>query len=326
MSFERDITDFFHAKASAWVLWLCASAAAVAAWHTGHTLPVGTGLGFCLESPGTWFGNSVLSLCLSVCGVLAAGYLAITITRIFNILRTLTALAGGMFFAMQTAYPGAMATFYGGTLAVLLVPLTVFVLFTTFSDPARTRRVFLIFFLLTLAAMSQAAFMLYIPVFAIGCVQMRIFNLRTLTAGVLGIITPPWILLGLCIISPEEITVPKVVMLWRIADAGALAHIIATVAVTIITGAAFIAMNLMKILSYNSRTRAFNGFLTTAWIFTALFTLLNFNDFAFYLPLLNMLTAYQVAHFFTYRRSRRSYVAILSIIAVYAGLCIWSFI
>ena len=84
-------------------------------------------------------------------------------------------------------------------------------------------------------------------------------------------------------------------------------------------------MNLLKILSYNSQVRAYNGFLTTAWIFTAIFTVVNFNDFAFYLPVLFMLTAYQVAHFFTYRRSMRSYLPILMLIAVYAGFCVWSF-
>ena len=326
MSFERDITDFLHAKISAWLLWVAAAAAATAAWSAGMTPPPEANAGFGLPPVSAWAGHSVVSLALSLAGILCAGLLAITITRIFNLLRTLTALAGGMFFAMQAAYPQGMTAFNGGTLAVLLVPLTVFVLFTTFSNPGRTRRIFLIFFLLTLGGLTQAGFLLFIPVFAIGCLQMRIFNLRTFTAGLLGIITPPWILIGFGIIDPWQITLPRPVMLWNIVAPGALVQIIATTAVTIITGAVFIAMNLLKILSYNSRVRAFNGFLTTAWIFSAVFTVIDFNDFYFFLPLLNMLTAYQVAHFFTYRRSRRSYMAIMFIMALYAGLCIWSFI
>ncbi len=58
--------------------------------------------------------------------------------------------------------------------------------------------------------------------------------------------------------------------------------------------------------------------------FTTVFALVNFNNFTFYLPLLDMLAAYQVGHFFTYRRHRRSYIAILLIIAIYAALYCWA--
>ena len=46
---------------------------------------------------------------------------------------------------------------------------------------------------------------------------------------------------------------------------------------TLVAGMAFMMLNLLKILSYNSRTRAFNGFINVLWIATALFTVLNFN-------------------------------------------------
>ena len=325
MSFERDITGFLHARASAWVLWLGAAAAAVAAWSRGLALPAADGLGLGLPSPGTWLGDSWVSLAVSLAAVLAAGVMVITINRVFNILRSLTALAAGMFFAMEAGYPQGMAAFYGGTLMAVTMATGVFILFSTFARPDRTRRIFLLFFLLALAGMTQAAFLLYIPVFAVGCVQMRIFNARTVTAALLGIVTPPWILLGFGIITPADITLPRMVMAWDLIDPGELVQAIVITATTLLTGVAFISMNLLKILSYNSQVRAYNGFLTSAWIFTAIFTVVNFNDFAFYLPVLFMLTAYQVAHFFTYRRSMRSYLPILMLIAVYAGFCVWSF-
>ena len=69
-----------------------------------------------------------------------------------------------------------------------------------------------------------------------------------------------------------------------------------------------------------------NGFLTMALIATATYTVFDFGSFRFYLPLLNCLTAYQAAHFFTYRRSRRSYIPILIIVLVYCGFYAWSLI
>ena len=77
-------------------------------------------------------------------------------------------------------------------------------------------------------------------------------------------------------------------------------------------------------IELNSRVRAFNGFLAMLFIFTSVFTLLNFNNFTFYVPLLNCLGAYQVGHFFTYRRHRRSYIAILLLMACYVGLYVWA--
>ena len=89
-------------------------------------------------------------------------------------------------------------------------------------------------------------------------------------------------------------------------------------------GILFLVANLMKILSYNARTRAFNGYLTLLLIFTMVVMLLNFNNFTFYIPLLNCLVAYQVGHFFTYRRHRWSYLAILFLICCYAGFYVWA--
>lgn len=325
MSFERDITGFLHARASTWLLWLGATAAAVAAWYQGMALPPVEGLGLGLPSPGTWLGQGWLSLLVSIVVVLAVGLTIITINRVFNVLRSLTALAAGMFFAMEAAFPEGMATFYGGTLMALVMALGVCILFTTFSRPDRTRRIFLLFLILALAGMTQWTFLLYIPVFAMGCLQMRVFNARSVTAAILGMITPAWILIGFGVVNPDQITLPEVVTAWKLADTEEFVRVIVLTAVTLIMGAVFISLNLLKILSYNSKVRAYNGFLTAAWIFTGIYAVLNFNDIAFYLAVLNMLTAYQVAHFFTYRRSMRSYVPILILIALYAGFCVWSF-
>ena len=52
--------------------------------------------------------------------------------------------------------------------------------------------------------------------------------------------------------------------------------------------------------------------------------MVNFASLTFYLPLLNLAVAYQIGHFFTYRRQRRTYIPLLLIAAIYFGLYIWS--
>ncbi len=114
------------------------------------------------------------------------------------------------------------------------------------------------------------------------------------------------------------------VVAWSVFDTREAVQAFATTGFTILVGVCFTIANILKILSYNSRVRAYNGFLTTAFIATAAFTLLDFNNFTFYIPLLNCLAAYQVGHFFTYRRHRRSYIAIVLLIGCYAGLYAWA--
>ena len=55
-------------------------------------------------------------------------------------------------------------------------------------------------------------------VFLLACVQMQVFNGRTLVAALIGIITPWWILLGFGIISPADIHLPVITSIFSVID------------------------------------------------------------------------------------------------------------
>ncbi len=158
----------------------------------------------------------------------------------------------------------------------------------------------------------------------LGYIQMRVFSLRTLLAALMGTVTPLWILLGFGIVTVEELQLPAFSFDFRQFLEPEMAETGVSVLFTIFTGFFFAAANLLKILSYNSRTRAYNGFITIMLIFTAFFAGVNVGNILFYLPLLNLLTAYQIGHFFTYRRHQRSYIAIFGLMACYIGLYFWA--
>lgn len=294
------------------------------AWSLGAVVPITGMMGVGLPSANAWIPQGFASLIAGVACTLATSLYAIHINSRYNILRSLTALVGGMFLVMQMAIPSVMGQFYGGTLLVLLALYCSSLLFSNFDNRESQRSVFLIFLILSAATFTQVAFALYVLVFLVGCAQMRLICPRTMLAGVLGLITPPWILIGFGIVSPDELQLPETVYAWTLTLDSETIRSLIVVGFTIITGAAFAVVNILKILSYNSRVRAFNGFLTMLFIFTSIFILLNFNNYAFYLPLLNCVVAYQIAHFFTYRRYPHSCIAILMIMAVYTGLYVWA--
>ncbi len=323
---ERQITAFLHARSATLVALMAACVAAYVAWARGLVLPAVTDMGLGLPSPSRWLGDSLMSLLLSLGVNVAVGMVLIWINRTFNTMRSLTAMGATLFYVMECAMPGLTAHFYGGTLLALVALVCIVLLFSVYGLHDKQRRIYLIFFLLALGSFFQVAFLLFVPVFLLGCVQMRVFSLRTFLAALLGLITPPWILFGFGIVRPDMVHWPRMVMVWNLFDTDEMVKALVETGFTLLCGVSFMVANLLKILSYNSRVRAYNGFINVLWIATAVYTMVNFNDFTFYIPLLYIFTAYQAAHFFTYHRNRRSYLPVLLLIAVYAAFSLWSFI
>ncbi len=323
---ERDITLLLHSRWGAVLLLALAVAGAIAAYLQQAVVPIWFDLSLGLTAPGKWIPQGLPSLVAGLAANLAIGVLTLAINRAFNVLRSLTTLVAGLFFVMQLGLPSLLCQFYSGTLLALVFLTCTALLFSTYGSRYGQRSVFLAFFLAALAAFTNISFALYLPVLLIGCAQMRVFNGRSLIAAALGIITPAWLLVGFGVVNVENLAMPRWLMAWdRWGDPHMLRALIVT-AFTLFLGAAFVVINILKILSYNSRVRAFNGFLTMALIFTAIYTVFDFGSFRFYLPLLNCLTAYQAAHFFTYRRSRRGYIPILILVLIYCGFFAWSLI
>lgn len=294
------------------------------AYADGEVAQIGGPLGIGLRPAREWTGTPASSLFASFACNIAMGVLMLYISRVFNIMRSMTTLGIGLFFIMQTSLPSVMDRFYGGDLAGVLLLMCTVLLFGTFNDSSSQRSIYLIFFLLTLAAFTDLSFTVYLPIFLLGTMQMRIFSLRTFLAAGMGVLTPPWILIGFGILHPEELHFPGFQMAWNMFQNPDVVQALVVTGFTLLTGLGFLAPNLLKILSYNSKIRAYNGFLTLMMIATGIFIVLNFNNFPFYIPILNCLTAYQIAHFFTYRRSMRSYIPILLIVAIYLGFYAWA--
>jgi len=320
---ERDLTAFLHTRACTAVMLVVACVLAWTAYARGEAMPLGGPLGIGLPPAREWTSTPLSSLMASLLCMVSMGALMVYVNRAYNVLRSLTSLVAGLFFVMQTALPPVIGSFYGGDLMGVLMLTSVVLLFSSWSDRMCQRRIFLIFFLLTLAGFTDLSYLLYLPVFLLGCVQMRILDLRTFLAAGMGVVTPPWILFGFGIVDPADLHWPQLELAWSMFKSPEVVKALVVTGFTLLVGVGFTVANLLKILSYNSRVRAFNGFLTLMLFATGVFSILNFNNFAFYIPLLNCLTAYQIAHFFTYRRSRRSYIPILLVAGAYIGFCFW---
>lgn len=292
----------------------------------GNILVISESKGLGLPSAGGWVAPGELSLALNIALTIVAAMLMILLNKRYNIIRSMSSLYAAMFIVMQASLPGLACRFGDGTLLCVTTLFAAFILFSTYGRPGETRGVFMVFFLLAAGALTQYAYAFLIPVFLLGCVQMRILTFRTLLAAGIGIVTPVWILLGLGVIRLDEIALPDFTNIFSLLDRDDAILILAsagfTVLVTIVTGVA----NFMKIYGYNSRARAFNGFFGILAGTTIMLLLVDFSNITVYLPLLNCCAAFQVGHFFVINRHRRTYIPIIALILIYAAFSLRSLI
>jgi len=248
----------------------------------------------------------------------------IAINRSFTLLRTLSVFFGAYFLFITAATPGVAAFAGTSSLLAMVMILCMWILFTIYNERVSDRRVFLIFCLLGAGTLYDWKFLFFVPLFVTGLVQMRILRFKKIIAALIGLITPAWIAFGLGVMPiptlPHIFFTPPSLLL----TAPGGWPFLCTVLLTMVTGFLFGSTALLRILGFNARARAYNGFLAMLGIYTGVLALINFTALPDYVTLLNACVAFQIGHFFRATASRRGYIIILMLLAAYAALYIWS--
>lgn len=255
---------------------------------------------------------------------LLTGAAMIMANRQFNLMRTTSLFFAGLFMVSCGATPTLFTSGIMPALLALTVMTAMWVMFSVYNERRSDRRIFLVFTLLSAGSLLSPVFLFYIPVFLIGLGQMRIFRFKKLLAALIGIATPWWIALGLGVVPLPRLphiffTPPSMIL-----DNPGGWPFMATVALTLVVGFLTGSVNLIRILGFNSRARAVNGLLSLTGIATGVFAMVNFTNLSTYVVLLNVCAAFQTGHFFRATVNRRGYIFVLSLLASYAGLYIWS--
>lgn len=317
------LTRILHSRGFALVF---AALVLLGAWlyfAAGDVIPLRGERGFALPSPNEWLPGGWAGFGTAMAANAAIVVVAALLCKVFNILRSMTALYIALFGAMQLATPGLMDQFYSGPLLALAAATGLYLLFGRYRSPMASGHVFLVFMLLSGLTAAQYCFALFIPAFLTVCAQMRIMNGRTLVAAGAGMVTPWWILFGFGIITPADFHMPEFRYVFDgVFDPG-MGLTLGTLAFTVLLLLLSIVLNLFKTIAYNARSRAINGALTVVAAFAVMGVCLDFNNIFAYVPLLNLCAALQAAHYFSTHRADRSCYLIMAVLAVYVILFIW---
>ena len=296
---------------------LCALAlmgAAAVALMTGVKPATSEGTGIFFSLRGTLIEAGPLSALINVAGILATGGIMLALNKVFSYVRSVTHLFVSAFFLLQVAHPSGLVSFNTGTLLCLVTALAIMPLFSSYQDRHSQRSIFLIFALIATGSMFHYGFLVLIPAFLLGFMNMGVFNLKGLLAMFFGLVTPFWIVLGLGIATPSDFVMPQVDGVWNLAGKSRMTLVLASL--TALLGIVLAVMNLMTIMNYRMQTRVYNAFFVFVLAALLIALCLDFGNVAIYLPLLGLMVAVQIAHVHTLRATMQyRYVFILLFIA-----------
>lgn len=318
------LTKFLHGRVMLAISVAAVALCALVAYGSGRVTALVGDRGMLFESPNLWIADPAVSMWVNVGATLGIAALMILLNRTYNLLRTVTLLDATFFLVMSLGVPSQLVQFNTGSLLCIVLLACMSILYSTYGDPSRTRRIFLLFVILSSLTMVQYCFALYALVFVIGVIQMRIFTMRTLVAIILGIITPWWIVLGFFPGLVHQIHLPGFDNLFDLFRITENVHLFVAAALTMLVLVAGWVLNIPQMIAYNAHMRAFNGSLSVISLFTLLVIFADFTNIAVYMPVLYMCASFYAGRFLAAKNRPRSCYTILAILVMYIALYVWA--
>ena len=266
---------------------------------------------------------ALLSTLLSVVSIVGVCALLSLVNKIYSYTRDVTYIFASSFLLLNIAYPEIATRFCDVTMQTVIVVWLTYLLFSTYQSGYPQRRVFIISVILSCCCMFQYTFVYLMPVFFIGFLQMRAMNIRSVLAMLFGLITPFWIVLGLGIVSFDELQAPQLVNVWEHLGVEHYRNTIIQLSVTAFVTLVLLFTNVIQIINYKMQVRAYNGFFLVLTILTMIIMVIDFNNVMVYLPVLNLCLSIQIAHTFTIHKYLRKYIPYLLFVLSCLGVFVW---
>ena len=317
MARQEHINGYFNGQPFMLLCALALIAVTVVALTMGINPPVTDSHGILFSLKGSLIEHGALSAALNVLCLLVTGGIMLALNKVFSYVRTMTHLFVSAFFLFQIANPAGLVSFNAGTLLVLMTTVAILPLFAAYQDRHSQRSIFLIFAIVATGSMFHYGFLMLIPAFLLGFLNMGVMNLKGVLAMLFGLVTPFWIVFGLGIASPMDAVAPQ----WLMLTKPHLTPLIVLAAATALLGIILAMMNLHTIMNYRMQTRVYNAFFIIVLVLMVIALCLDHRDLAVYLPLLELMVAVQMAQVHTLRSFPYRYIFLLLFIAGCVGFC-----
>ena len=258
-----------------------------------------------LHNISTWISSNDTSCFVAVLCNIVIGVLLITLNIMYRYIKTYNCFVfAAVFVLLQGVNPFLSTRFFAGTALCLVVVVSLLFLFDLYGkQQLASQGVFLVMALLSFFSIYHYVFLLLVPLFIVGFAYMRAINLRTVLAIIFGLATPYWIALGTGLESITSFQAPELSLVWSEAPtfAGKSWAVSVGIAITALTVLLTVG-NFKTMLNYSVHVRAYNNFFVALSVFVLLLMIVDYNDFLFYMPLMNLCFAIQFGHWYVVTR------------------------
>lgn len=314
MTTREHTNEYFNGQPFMFLCALALIVATVVALSMGVQPPSGDSTGLFFSIKGRLIEHGPLSAFINLVCLFTTGGIMLALNKVFSYVRSVTHLFVSAFFLLQIANPAGLVSFNAGTLLCLLTTIAMLPLFASYQDRHAQRSIFLIFAILAAGSMFHYGFLFLIPAFILGFLNMGVFNLKGVLAMLFGLVTPFWIVLGLGIAAPDSFTVPSIDGIWNLTGQPWTNLMLVLAVITVVLGIVLAVRNLLTIMNYRMQTRVYNAFFIFTLVMAVIALCIDYCDVQVYLPLLNLMTAVQIAHAHTLRTAPFRYVFLLLLI------------
>lgn len=276
--------------------------------------------GLFFAAPERWLTPGSASWVVNGFCIAFAGLVFFLLCKTFAFIREYTVIYMTLFAVFVLFNPDASSALNSSSVMAAVLVLCTFILFNNFQRADKRSAVFLVTFILTVCSSFCQALIFYIPIFAVGFMQMQLFSFKGFLAMLAGIAVPVAVSAAFGIIEPSAYRMPVFFgggFLTAFSDFGCI-RLLAVVAIGTVFGTA----NVLTLMSYRLQLRAYNGFLNVMAIGTLLLAAADLQHPEIHFVTLAMLASVQAAHFFTIRKFRRSYLLFAAIILVEMALSV----
>lgn len=283
--------------------------------------PLESEYGICLESVRGWQMPHFLSWAINIIACGLSALLALWLNKEFRFIHDNTKLFASVFLFTTATNPW-LTHQLGAPVFFTIMSLTALVsLFAHYGERNASTGVFIAFSTLSVGSLFQHSFLLMMPAFVVAVGLLNMLRIREICAVMLGIIAPYWIALGFGVISLDDFRWPDPESIFF---ADNLTNIpvwtMLNVALTAVAILLLSLSNAIKVFSTNSRIRAFNSTFYLLSLALMICVIVDFENSATYLPMLNLMLGIQVTHFLIINQIRRPMIFIGVAMSIYTFL------
>lgn len=274
--------------------------------------------------------NEIIKLITAIINMIcfiATPFIFVIINRQFRPLKSLTWYFVGLYYIIMLAFPPCYSwSIQGGIISFTVATLTL-MLFSLYNRATHQHATFIIFFICSLTSLLVTKILFFVPVLIIGIFQMRVFNLKTFCATLLGFITPLWILWGFRIINPLNIIFSELNAIGNNTMMNLNSISIISITLLIVSAIIFFIAIIIKTMSYNANRRVYNTFLELMTITVILIMICDYDNIYAYIPTLTVLSSFMSAHIISSKtHEKEKNIIALIYPLIFIALTVWNYL